>query len=105
MKYILFLAITCSATHLYAQQQQQQDFIPAPTSMYGNVLQYHYSQSQWYYKDLVENQYTSDQFTRTSDKLLDIMMKVKPKVDRTKSILDVYNEENRKLYYYNNRSN
>jgi hypothetical protein len=91
MRHILLFILIFSTGPLFAQQQQQ--FIPAPISAYGNVLQYHYSQSQWYYKELVEQEFDARDLTLSSQRALNAMLNVRPKTDKTISILDVYKQE------------
>lgn len=87
MKYIIFLTTIALNTAAYSQQPE---FIPVPASSYGNILQYHYSQSQWYYRYIIENEHHYSDFSKSSEDLLKTIMHVKPKIDNTKSILDVY---------------
>lgn len=87
MKYVIFLTTIALTTVAYSQQPE---FIPVPISSYGNILGYHYSQSQWYYRYIIENEYSYSDFSKSSDDSLKAIIDTKPKIDNTKSILDVY---------------
>lgn len=88
-----FLIIVISVFCTVLDAQETRDFVPAPITMYGNVLQYHYSESMWYYKELVQQSYTPNSLSSSSAMALESMLKVKPEIDYTKSILDIYRQQ------------
>ena len=85
-------------SQLYGQQPNN-SFIPLSTSSYGNTLHYHYSQSQWYYRHIVEEGYNPNDLNASSQAALEAMLSVKPKV-YNKSILEVYKEQDERLLQY-----
>jgi hypothetical protein len=96
----IFYCIAFLPSIVYGQNPSEQ-FIFPQTALYSNILQYHYSQTQWYYKDLVERGYDPKDLSNSSQQALDAIINVVPQVDRTTSILQVYQQEYIKNKNYN----
>lgn len=79
-------------------QSLNQQFISPQVSSYNKILHYHYNQSQWYYKEFVEKQYESSEIDYTSKQLNNIILQIKPKHNYDKSILDIYQDLQIKIY-------
>jgi hypothetical protein len=93
---LLFSIIVLFSNTCYSQQVLQSgNFIPIPLSSYGNTLNLPYTQTKWYYRSIIEEGYHPNELSVSSRNALNAILDIKPKVDHTRSILDVYKEQDK----------